>query len=249
VNVLTPRANPAPLQDKVAIVTGASRGIGRAIALTLAAHHATVCLVGRCRETLQQVAQTANSGSMHVIEAELTDDEALRTLARFVEREFQRADILVHSAGLYGRGPLAETSIDQFDLLYRSNVRAPYLLTQLLLPLLVANTGQVVFVNSSQGLSATPNVGQFGATQHALKAIADSLRAEINQDSVRVLSVFPGRTATPRIEDLYLSDQKTYQPELLLQPVDIASVVVNALALPRTAEVTNISIRPFVKSY
>ena len=90
-------------------------------------------------------------------------------------------------------------------------------------------------------------MGQFSATQHALKAIADSLRQEVNADGIRVLSVFPGRTATPRQASLHEIEGKRYQPELLMQPEDVATVVVNALGLPRTAEVTDVSIRPMIK--
>ena len=97
--------------------------------------------------------------------------------------------------------------------------------------------------------AARRNVSQFAATQHALKAIADHLREEVNADGVRVISVFPGRTATSRQAALYAREGRPYQPELLLQPEDVASVVVHALALPRTAEVTNVSIRPTLKSY
>jgi len=107
--------------------------------------------------------------------------------------------------------------------------------------------GQIVFVNSSVGLIARANVGQYAATKHALKAIADSLREEVNADGVRVLSIFPGRTATPMQELVHKMEGRVYQPERFTQPEDIAQVVINTLALPRTAEVTDISIRPFRK--
>jgi len=126
-------------------------------------------------------------------------------------------------------------------------VRGPYLLTQCLLPLLRRRPGQVVFINSSAGLTARANVGQYAATKHALKAVADSLRDEVNRDGVRVLSVFPGRTATPTQEALHRLEGRPYRPERLLQPADVAAVVVHALGLPRTAEVTEIKIRPLVK--
>jgi NADP-dependent 3-hydroxy acid dehydrogenase YdfG len=113
----------------------------------------------------------------------------------------------------------------------------------------MASHGQIVFVNSSQGLNARAHSSQFAATQHAMKAIADTLREELNADGVRVLSLFPGRTATERMEKMYRQLNTPYDPGLLLQPADIASVIVHALRLPRTAEVTNISVRPFVKSY
>ena len=109
--------------------------------------------------------------------------------------------------------------------------------------------GQIAFINSTQGLQAKARVGQFAATQHALKAIADSLRDEVNADGVRVFSVYPGRTATPRMEAIFTMERREYKPELLLQPGDIAEVVVNTLMMPLTAEVTNITIRPLIKSY
>jgi NADP-dependent 3-hydroxy acid dehydrogenase YdfG len=125
----------------------------------------------------------------------------------------------------------------------------PFALTQALLPLLRMRQGQIVFVNSSQGIQAKGTTGLFAATQHALKAIADSLRQEVNADGVRVLSIYPGRTATPRMQALYEVEGRPYRPELLLQAEDIAQVVLDTLQLPRTAEITNIEIRPHIKSY
>jgi NADP-dependent 3-hydroxy acid dehydrogenase YdfG len=102
-------------------------------------------------------------------------------------------------------------------------------------------------MNSSAGLSARAGVAQYAATKHALKAIADSLREEINDDGVRVLSVFLGRTATPMQAAVHEMEGREYYPELLLQPEDVASVIINALSLPRSAEVTDIIVRPLAK--
>ena len=83
----------------------------------------------------------------------------------------------------------------------------------------------------------------------AFKALADTLREEVNAAGIRVMNVFPGRTATPRIASLHELEGRPFQPEVLLQPEDIASVVVSALSIPWTAEVKDISIRPMLKSY
>ena len=107
--------------------------------------------------------------------------------------------------------------------------------------------GQVVFVNSSAGLTARAGVGQYAATKHALRAVADSFREEVNADGLRVLSVFLGRTATPMQEAVHKMEGKAYYPERLMQAEDVAAVVVNALSLPRTAEVTDIYARPMKK--
>jgi NAD(P)-dependent dehydrogenase (short-subunit alcohol dehydrogenase family) len=164
-----------------------------------------------------------------------------------LRRDYGQVDILVHTAAVHLRGAVAEALAEDFDLHYRTNLLGPYLLTQELLPLLRQRRGQVVFVNSSAGLTSRAYVGQYAATKHGLKAIADSLRDEINHDGIRVLSVFPGRTATPTQERLHEMEGRPYRPDRLLQPEDVASVTVNALCLPRTAEVTDIRIRPLMK--
>jgi NADP-dependent 3-hydroxy acid dehydrogenase YdfG len=239
------------LKDQIALVTGASGGIGGAIASALAERGVRLCLAARDQSKLDALASllVATSSRVDCRSTDLTKDEDIRGLARFVTDQFGRLDILVHCAGTINHGKLETTSIASLDRQFTANVRGPLLLTQLLLPLLKKPRGQVVFINSSAGLTAGANTGHFSATQHAFKAIADSLREEVNSENVRVLSVFPGRTATPRIQTLHANEGQPYKPELLLQPADVASVVLNAVSLAWTAEVTNISIRPMVKSY
>jgi NADP-dependent 3-hydroxy acid dehydrogenase YdfG len=236
--------------NQVALVTGASGGIGGAMASSLAALGASVCLVGRDANKLEALTQRLSTTSrIERCPTDLTKNEDIERLTHLVANVFGRLDILIHAAGTIAYGKVEEALLSALDQQYAANVRGPYYLTQRLLPLLKKPRGQVVFVNSSVGLTARANIGQFSATQHACKALADALRDEINSEGVRVLSVFPGRTATPRMEALYSKEGQPYQPGLLLQPADVASVVTNALALPWTAEVTNISIRPMQKSY
>jgi NADP-dependent 3-hydroxy acid dehydrogenase YdfG len=239
------------LQDQIAVVTGASSGIGKAIALSLAAQGAEVYLVARRRDALEAVAeQAAVQGKRgHVCPADLTRDDEIRGLAEKLTSEFGRVDVLVLCGGAISHGPLERASLTEFDLMYRSNLRGHYALTQALLPLLRKQRGQIVFINSSAGLRSPATVGQFSATQHALRAVADSLRDEVNADGIRVMSIFPGRTATPRMAALFEKEGRAYRPELLMQPEDIASMVTHALCLPRTAEVTEIAMRPMLKSY
>lgn len=234
-----------------AVITGANSGIGRAIAVAIASTGGSICLVGRDSQRLEAVAKIARADARTVLiqEADLNADAAVENLAHRVRQEFATLDVLVHCAGAFSMGAIEKTPVQQLDALYRTNVRMPFVLTQKLLPLLKAGQGQIVFINSSQGLDARANTGPFAATQHALKAITDSLRREVNADGVRVLSIFPGRTATPRMKALYEIEGHPYQPELLLQAEDIAQVVLSSLLLPRTAEITNVEIRPRIKSY
>jgi NADP-dependent 3-hydroxy acid dehydrogenase YdfG len=235
--------------DQIAVITGASSGIGKAIALGLAAQGATLCLIGRRTAALEAVAQSAGAAAPRVLShpADLTLDQDLQELTVCLQRDYGRIDLLVHSAGAISIGQLETAPVNDFDLQYRTNVRAPYVLTQALLPMLRASRGQIVFINSQAGLSARANMGQYAATKYALKALADSLREEVNAAGVRVLSVYPGRTASPMQAALHAMEGKEYHPERLMQPDDVAAVVIQALSLPRSTEVTDIILRPLQK--
>lgn len=236
------------LAGRYAVITGASGGIGRALAIALAAEGARLCVVGRNPVALDETVSMARKFSTVVgvsIDFAVRDDPA-PVLEHLEERG--RLDILIHCAGTMRSDCMEGARIEDFDTQYAVNVRAPYLLTKQLLPLLTSARGQIVFINSSAGLAGRyPDLGQYSATKHALRAIADSLREEVNPKGIRVLSVYPGRTATPMQEARYREEGRAYRPELLLQPEDVATVVVSALLLPPTAEVTDISIRPMRK--
>jgi len=239
------------LEHQVAVVTGASSGIGRAIALGLAAQGAILCLVGRKREALESVADAAKGKAPRAdcYQVDLAVDHEVKELIANIKRDIQSVDILVHSAGIIWLGPVETTTVGQLDGHYQTNLRAPYILTQGLLPLLKSRKGQILFLNSSSGLTARANSGQYAASKHALKALADSLREEVNPAGVRVFSLFLGRTATPMQAAVYAREQRPYNPEILMQPEDVAAVAIHALTLPRTVEVTEISMRPLLKSY
>jgi NAD(P)-dependent dehydrogenase (short-subunit alcohol dehydrogenase family) len=241
--------NPGFLAGRLAVVTGASSGIGRAIAVALSREGAHVCALGRnpisLAETVAAVQKYSQATSFQV---DLTLEERFQPLLQYLEKAGS-LDILIHCAGVIHNDAMEYARIEDLDLQYSTNVRAPYLLTQRLLPLLTAACGQIVFINSTVGLAAKrPDIGQYASTKHALKAIAESLREEVNPKGIRVLSAYLGRTATPMQERLFQRDGQEYRPEALLQPEDIASVIVHTLMLPPTTEVTDISIRPMRKA-
>ncbi|HVB85967.1 MAG TPA: SDR family oxidoreductase [Candidatus Dormibacteraeota bacterium] len=238
------------LSGKTAVVTGASSGIGAAIAACLAEEGVQLHLIGRNQSGLSAIAQAAQKSSPRVLtyQADLSADEGLEQLAASLNKDCDRADILVHSAGIIITAPIEQASREDFDRQYRTNVRAPFVLTQALLPKLRRDRGAIVFINSSAGLTTRANISQYSATKFALKAVADSLRAEVNEHGVRVLSIYPGRTASPQQAAIHKAEGKEYRPELLMQPADVARIVVDALKVNTTAEVTDIQIRPMRKS-
>jgi NADP-dependent 3-hydroxy acid dehydrogenase YdfG len=241
-------ANSGALDGRRCVVTGASSGIGQAIAVALATAGATVFGVARREQHLQSTAELVDGpGRFTPCPADLSVDAELSALARRISGDAGGIDVLVHSAGAYMRGPVETSSADDLDRQYRANVRAPYLLTQELLPSLRASRGQIVFINSTVVFARSAGVGQFAATQHALRSFADTLRDEVNEDGIRVASIYPGRTATPRQAEIYALEGKDYLPERLLQPADVAQVVLSILTLPRSAEVTEVRVRPMLK--
>jgi NADP-dependent 3-hydroxy acid dehydrogenase YdfG len=235
---------------QVAVVTGAAGGIGSAISLRLASAGATVCLVGRKPDALEAVAREAErvGGRCLLCPTDLMVSSDVATLRACLEHDPARVDVLIHCAGEHSLGGFTEAGVADLDRLYQINVRGAYAVTSALLPMLKAGRGQIVFLNSSMGLRVRAGgVAHYAASKHALRALADALREEINPDGVRVLSVFLGRTASPMQAATHHAEGRSYRPETLIQPTDVASLVSHVLALPRTAEVTDIHMRPFKK--
>jgi short-subunit dehydrogenase len=238
------------LENLSAIVTGASSGIGEALSLGLAKERMHLYLTGRDKLRLKDVATCCSkySSIVRYHDANLVVDSEIECLMSMLQRELISADVLIHCAGLVLTGPVSTATVEDFDLQYRVNLRAPYILTQALLPKLQASNGQVVFINSSVGLTARAEVSQYAATKHGLKAMADALRAEVNEEGVRVLSIYLGRTATPAQAKIFQKEGRVYKSEHLLQPQDIASTIIAALKSDLTAEITDINIRPMKKT-
>ncbi|MEO8616418.1 MAG: SDR family NAD(P)-dependent oxidoreductase [Luteolibacter sp.] len=228
------------------VITGAGSGVGKAIAIAMAENGASVALVGRHLEALEIVANMV-PGKMKCYVADLVRDEDISKLHRLVIEDCGGIDLLIHCAGVFAMSPFRSAALEDFDRQYRCNVRAPFALTQIFLPSLLARQGQVVFINSTAGLNAGAGVSQYAATKHALKAVADSLRQEVNGDGMRVLSVFLGRTATPMLEAICKAEGSIFDPSQYIQPHDVAQTLLHALSLPRTAEIVDLTMRPMKK--
>lgn len=236
------------MADLSAVVTGASSGIGKAIALLLAQSCRYVHVISRDAGKLRDLTSSRSHGSTIVAhELDLSVDGEIAAFAARINNNSNGVDVLVHSAGVISLNAMSDARISDFDTQFTVNVRAAYLLTQLLLPAIKACRGQVVFINSRAGVSAGAMSGQYSACKHALKAVADSLRQEVNPHGVRVLSVYPGRTATPMQQYVHSFEAKQYRPDSLLQAEDVAAMVKQSLLMPRTAEVTDIYLRSMSK--
>lgn len=228
-----------------ALVTGATSGIGRAVALALARAGASVLAVGRdvARTQATERELKTHGGDQLAVEGDLTSATFLSELGERARAwSAGKLSLLVLSAGHHDPAPVEGTSAASFDAAFATNVRAPFLLTASVLPALRAARGMVVLVNSSVVNGPRPGVAAYAASKAALRTFADCLRTEVNQDGIRVLSIFPGRTATPMQAERYAREGLAYVPERLLQPEDVAEAVLGAFG--SRAEVTELHLRP-----
>jgi NAD(P)-dependent dehydrogenase (short-subunit alcohol dehydrogenase family) len=228
-----------------ALVTGATSGIGRATSLALAAGGARVLAVGRDPERTRSVgAELSALGPGHrTVSGDFMNATFLSELAQEALAWSQgRLSLLVCSAGHHDPAPIEQTPAASFDAAVGVNLRAPFLLTGALLPALRTTRGMIALVNSSVVKQPRAGIAAYAASKAGLRAFADCLRTEVTQDGIRVLSIFPGRTATPMQRERYRLEGLDYLPERLLQPEDVAAAVLGAFE--SRGEVTDLELRP-----
>ncbi len=231
------------LQGRIAWITGAGRGIGRSIAMHLAAEGAIVGLTARSGRELQEVADavTKAGGQAIVAPADVTrPEEVARAFQTVVDRE-QRLDILVNNAGIGVFAPVAKLNLEDFDRMWQVNVRGVFLCTRLAIPLMERQqTGAIVNVSSLAGKNAFVNGAGYAATKWALNGFTNCLRLEVRSSNVRVITVGPGSVAT----EFSSTPKDPAKLARILQPDDVAAAVLAALTLPANAMMSEIDLRP-----
>lgn len=232
-------------QPRVALVTGGSRGIGRAIAQELATDH-VVIVGGRSAEGVEAVRaelEGVGPGTRAFI-AELTDDAQTSAAWAPLREEFGRLDVLVHSAGIATLSPVGESTRQQWAQILDINVTSVAMLTALTLPELRTGRGDVVALNSGSGFTSGANSALYSGSKFALRALTDALREEEREHGVRVTSVHPGRVATDMQQELHEYYGKDYHADEWIQPTQIAKAVRAAVEAERSSTIEVISVRP-----
>ena len=228
------------------LITGASSGIGRALAFELAVPGNELILTGRQSNALADVAISAgNRGAeveTHLLE--LSSEQDVVAFGEKISRHGSGLDVMINNAGVIKLGALATSDVADLDWQYHVNLKAPVLLVKTLLPRVAERRGQFVFINSAAGLIAHKDAAFYSATKHALQAVADSLREEVSQAGVTVLSVFPSRTNTPMQQRVLKMEGATADLTKFLRPDAVARIIVGAMERCRKGEINNISIRP-----
>lgn len=238
-------ANGSPLENQVALVTGAGRGIGAAIARKLASLGATVVLCGRSRppldETAGAIAETG--GRAEVAPCDVTDHDAVHSVASMVERRFKRLDVLVNNAGIGGfGGPLHTLPPGDWDAVLNTNLRGVFFCIRSFAPMMIrASTGHIINISSLAGKNALPNGAAYAASKWGLNGLSYSVAEELRVHNIRVSVVCPGSVDT----DLTPHTGKDHQK--MLQPDDVAHVIASLVTQAPQSFMSEVLLRPTQK--
>jgi NADP-dependent 3-hydroxy acid dehydrogenase YdfG len=245
--------NQPPLSEKVAIVTGASSGIGDAVARALAGAGAAVVLAARRSERLDDLAAdiTADGGNATVQVTDVTRQDQVEALVARALEIHGRVDILVNNAGVMPLSPLASRRVEDWEQMVDVNIKGVlYGLAAVLPTMLERGGGHIVNVGSLAGRRPFPGGTVYAATKFAVRAITAGIQLELSADhGIRVTDVQPGVVATElmdHIPDASVQDRfaSTWAERRSLQPVDVAKAVLFAVAAPDHVNVNEILVRP-----
>ncbi len=233
------------LAGEVAIVTGAGRGIGAAIAHRLAAMKALTLLCGRTRAPLEATAAAISreGGRAEVAECDVMDLRSVEALAARVEQGFGRADILINNAGVGGfGGPLHQMPPESWERVLNTNLRGVYYCVRAFAPMMIrARRGHIVNISSLAGKNALPNGAAYAASKWGLNGLSYSVAEELRTYNIRVSVVCPGSV------DTELSPHAGKNPANMLQPEDVAHVVAMLVTQAPQSFASEVVLRPTLK--
>ena len=227
------------LEGKTVLITGASRGIGLAIARALDREGAKLILVGRNRGPLARAA-TQIPGTVMSLPVDVTKPGDVKRLLAAVKKQIRRLDVLINNAGVFTFKPFAKTTLDDWRRNIETNLTSIFLTTQAALPLLKRSQGDVVNILSVSSRVAFPNCSAYSAAKFGALGLTGVLRRELRAEGIRVMAVLPGMTETRMKDELDFP----VRDEDLLQPEDVAAAVLSALMQPRRATVEEIFLMP-----
>ncbi|PAM93458.1 3-ketoacyl-ACP reductase [Flavobacterium sp. IR1] len=230
------------LKNKNAFITGAGKGIGKAIAIALAKEGVNVVLVSRTQADVDQLAtETTKLGVKSLaLSADVSDINSINAAAEKALAEFKNIDILINSAGIAAFGKFLELEPEAWERIIKVNVMGTYYTTRALIPNMIERqTGDIINISSTAGLNGNALTSAYSASKFAVLGLTDSLMQEMRKHNIRVTALTPSTVATDMAKDLNLTDGN---PDKVMQSEDIAELIIAQLKLNRRVFIKNSSI-------
>jgi len=230
------------LKDKNALITGAGKGIGKAIALALAKEGVNVILLARTQDEIENVAAKARSLRVKAIAitADVADINSVNAAVEKALSEFKTIDILINNAGIAAFGNFLELEPNDWERIIQVNLMGTYYVTRAILPNMIERkTGDIINISSTAGLNGNALTSAYSASKFAVLGLTDSLMQEVRKHNIRVTALTPSTVATDLAKELNLTDGN---PEKVMQSEDVAELIIAQLKLNRRVFIKNSSI-------
>ena len=230
------------LKNKNALITGAGKGIGKAIALALAKEGVNVILVSRTQTDIDQLADEASNLGVKslALAADVSDINSINSTVEKALSKFKTIDILINSAGIASFGKFMELEPAAWEKIIQVNLMGTYYTTRAVIPNMIERqTGDIINISSTAGLAGNALTSAYSASKFAVLGLTDSLMQEMRKHNIRVSALTPSTVATDMAKDLNLTDGN---PEKVMQSEDIAELLIAQLKLNRRVFIKNSSI-------
>jgi 3-oxoacyl-[acyl-carrier protein] reductase len=230
------------LKNKNALITGAGKGIGKAIAIALAKEGVNVILVSRTQSDVDQLAvETSNLGVKSLaLSADVSNINSINKAVETALSEFKTIDILINNAGIAAFGKFLELEPETWERIMQVNVMGTYYTTRAVIPNMIERqVGDIINISSTAGLNGNAMTSAYSASKFAVLGLTDSLMQEMRKHNIRVTALTPSTVATDMAKELNLTDGN---PEKVMQSEDIAELIIAQLKLNRRVFIKNSSI-------
>ena len=230
------------LKNKNALITGAGKGIGKAIAIALAKEGVNVILMARTQSDLYDVAKEVNALGVksYTVVADVADINSVNSAVEKALAEFKTIDILINNAGIAAFGKFLELEPSAWENIIKVNLMGTYYVTRAVLPNMIERqTGDIINISSTAGLSGNAMTSAYSASKFAVLGLTDSLMQEVRKHNIRVTALTPSTVATDMAKELNLTDGN---PDKVMQAEDMAELIIAQLKLNRRVFIKNSSI-------
>lgn len=237
------------LKGRVAVITGASKGIGRATAIRLARDGVKLVIGATSRDRLESVGKEVENAGVEVVTryCDVTQQSDCNALVETAIRKFEKIDILINNAGVGYSGKIVELSPENAERMVQVNILGVYYMTHAALPTMIAhNCGDIINIGSVAGIKYSPGFALYSATKFAVKAFSEGLRNEVQAHNIRVTTVHPGMVSTNFFDSFSRGGVRPPTDKGdLLRPEDVADSITFALTRPRAVALNELTVRPY----